>query len=70
MINFFSTGKLNCAAFTAGIIEAVLNGANFVRYLFISAIYFIVTLDKTITGNILILPKVFMNSAVKHLYFH
>lgn len=53
MINFFSTGKLNCAAFTAGIIEAVLNGANFVRYIFISAIYFIVTLDKTIKGNIL-----------------
>ena len=27
---FFIAGSLNCAAFTAGIIEAVLNGANFV----------------------------------------
>lgn len=27
---FFISAKLNCAAFTAGIIEAVLNGANFV----------------------------------------
>ena len=33
MLAYFSfTGTLNCAAFTAGIIEAVLNGANFVSY--------------------------------------
>ena len=30
---YFFTGTLNCAAFTAGIIEAVLNGANFVSYM-------------------------------------
>jgi len=29
---FFVLGSLNCAAFVAGIIEAVLNGANFVSY--------------------------------------
>jgi hypothetical protein len=29
----FVSGSLNCAAFTAGIIEAVLNGANFVSTL-------------------------------------
>ena len=37
---FHSTGSLNCAAFTAGIVEAVLNGANFVSYILsISYVY-------------------------------